>query len=119
MPQHARRRLTRRDVFRRTAVGGLGLRPHVTTAFANGRPRVRINDWVSTVPTPAKEPTTRSLTVGSYRGNNHTYSYAILASAWVNSPGSYQELTLDIVSGSGGSAYLSPGVPYDAIELLL
>jgi len=57
--------------------------------------------------------------VGSYRGNNHTYSYAILASAWVNSPGSYQELTLDIVSGSGGSAYLSPGVPYDAIELLL
>jgi len=90
----------------------------VTTAFANGRPRVRVNDWVSAVPTPAKEPTTRSLTVGSYRGNNHTYSYAIPASAWVNSPEAYQELTLDIVSGSGGTTYLSPGVSYDAIELL-
>ncbi|WP_030044590.1 rhamnogalacturonan lyase B N-terminal domain-containing protein [Streptomyces resistomycificus] len=90
----------------------------VTTAFANGRPRVRVNDWVSAVPAPTKEPSTRSLTVGSYRGNNHTYSYAVPASAWVRSPDAYQELTLDIVSGSGGSAYLSPGVSYDAIELL-
>ncbi|MEV0739924.1 polysaccharide lyase family protein, partial [Streptomyces sp. NPDC050549] len=90
----------------------------ITTAFANGRPRVRVNDWVSTVPTSAKEPATRSLTVGSYRGNNHTYSYAIPAGAWTQSPDSYQELTLDIVSGSGGNAYLSPGVSYDAIELL-
>jgi rhamnogalacturonan endolyase len=90
----------------------------ITTAFANGRPRVRINDWVSAVPAPAKEPTTRSLTVGSYRGNNHTYSYAVPASAWVKSVDAYQELTIDIVSGSGGSAYLSPGVSYDVVELL-
>ena len=90
----------------------------ITTAFANGRPRVRVNDWVSAVPAHAKEPTTRSLTVGSYRGNNHTYSYAVPASAWIKSPDAYQELTLDIVSGSGGSAYLSPGVSYDVIELL-
>ncbi|MER5806331.1 rhamnogalacturonan lyase B N-terminal domain-containing protein [Streptomyces mirabilis] len=90
----------------------------ITTAFANGRPRVRVNDWVSAVPASAKEPTTRSLTVGSYRGNNHTYSYTVPASAWVKSPDDYQELTLDIVSGSGGSAYLSPGVSYDVVEML-
>ncbi|WP_128434988.1 rhamnogalacturonan lyase B N-terminal domain-containing protein [Streptomyces cyaneus] len=90
----------------------------ITTAFANGRPRIGVNDWVSALPAPAKEPTTRSLTVGSYRGNNHTYSYAVPASAWLKSPDTYQELTLDIVSGSGGSAYLSAGVSYDVIELL-
>ncbi|WP_328744216.1 polysaccharide lyase family protein [Streptomyces sp. NBC_00285] len=90
----------------------------VTTAFANGRPRIRVNDWLSAVPTSAGEPTTRSLTVGSYRGNNHTYRYAIPASAWTKSPDAYQELTLDIVSGSGSSAYLSPGVAYDVVELL-
>ena len=90
----------------------------ITTAFANGRPRVRVNDWISAVPASAGEPTTRSLTVGSYRGNNHTYSYAIPASAWINSPDAYQELTLDIVSGSGSTAYLSPGVSYDVVELL-
>jgi rhamnogalacturonan endolyase len=56
--------------------------------------------------------------VGSYRGNNHTYSYAIPASAWIKSATAYQELTIDIVSGSGGTAYLSPGVSYDAIELV-
>ncbi|MDQ0762514.1 rhamnogalacturonan lyase B N-terminal domain-containing protein [Streptomyces canus] len=107
--------------FRLTAqqlASGHTLNIAITTAFANGRPRVRVNDWVSAVPAPAKEPTTRSLTVGSYRGNNHTYSYAVPASAWVKSPDAYQELTLDIVSGSGGSAYLSPGVSYDVIELL-
>lgn len=90
----------------------------ITTAFANGRPRIRVNNWLSAVPQPAKEPTTRSLTVGSYRGNNHTYSYAIPASAWTKSADAYQELTIDIVSGSGGTAYLSPGVSYDAIELM-
>ncbi|KOU59831.1 rhamnogalacturonase B precursor [Streptomyces sp. MMG1533] len=90
----------------------------ITTAFANGRPRIRVNDWVSALPAPAKEPMTRSLTVGSYRGNNHTYRYAVPASAWVKSPDSYQEVTLDIVSGSGGGAYLSAGVSYDVIELL-
>ncbi|MDQ0717835.1 hypothetical protein QFZ55_007287 [Streptomyces luteogriseus] len=62
----------------------------ITTAFANGRPRIRVNDWVSTVPAPTKEPTTRSLTGGSHRGNNHTYSYAIPASAWTKSATAYQ-----------------------------
>jgi rhamnogalacturonan endolyase len=106
-------RLTRQQL-----ASGHTLNIGITTAFANGRPRIRVNDWVSAVPAPTKEPTTRSLTVGSYRGNNHTYSYAIPASAWIKSTGAYQELTIDIVSGSGGTAYLSPGVSYDAIELV-
>ena len=90
----------------------------ITTAFANGRPRITVNDWASALPAPAKEPTTRSLTVGSYRGTNHTYSYTVPASAWIKSADTYQELTIHIVSGSGGSAYLSPGVSYDVVELL-
>jgi subtilisin family serine protease len=106
-------RLTREQL-----ASGHTLNIGITTAFANGRPRIRVNDWVSAVPEPAKEPTTRSLTAGSYRGNNHTYSYAVPASARIKSATAYQELTIDIVSGSGGTAYLSPGVSYDAIELV-
>ncbi|MFM9594846.1 rhamnogalacturonan lyase B N-terminal domain-containing protein [Streptomyces scabiei] len=106
-------RLTREQL-----ASGHTLNIGITTAFAKGRPRIRVNDWVSTVPVPAEEPTTRSLTVGSYRGNNHTYGYAIPASAWVRSADAYQELTIDIVSGSGGPGFLSPGVSYDVIELV-
>jgi rhamnogalacturonan endolyase len=36
----------------------------------------------------------------------------------VRSADAYQELTIDIVSGSGGTAFLSPGVSYDVVELV-
>ncbi|PNG17699.1 hypothetical protein [Streptomyces cahuitamycinicus] len=47
-----------------------------------------------------------------------TCSYAAPASARTKSADAHQELTTDIVRGSGGTVYLSPGVAYDALEPL-
>lgn len=87
----------------------------ITTAFLNGRPRIRLNDWTSPVPQPHPEPSTRSLTVGSYRGNNHTYGFTVPASALRTGTNT---LTVTVASGSSGSQFLSPGFAYDCVELL-
>ncbi|MEV0225131.1 rhamnogalacturonan lyase B N-terminal domain-containing protein [Streptomyces sp. NPDC050704] len=94
------------------------LRVGVTTALINGRPRVTVNDWVSAIPTAPKQPATRSLTTGSYRGNNHTFTYNVPATAWKSDTSQYNVLKLNIVSGSTGSGYLSPGTSIDCIDLL-
>ncbi len=94
------------------------LRIGVTDAFANGRPRVGVNDWVSAVPAAVTQPSTRSLTTGSYRGNNHTFTYNVPATAWKTDVSQYNVLRLSIVSGSSGTAYLSPGTSFDCVDLL-
>ncbi|MEV6381126.1 rhamnogalacturonan lyase B N-terminal domain-containing protein [Streptomyces sp. NPDC051773] len=94
------------------------LRIGVTDAFAGGRPRVSINDWASPVPAAPKQPSTRSLTTGSYRGNNHTFLYSVPASAWKSNTSEYNVLTIDIVSGSSGTGFLSPGASFDCLDLL-
>ncbi|MER6354015.1 rhamnogalacturonan lyase B N-terminal domain-containing protein [Streptomyces sp. NPDC001634] len=94
------------------------LRVGVTTAYANGRPRVSVNDWVSAVPSAPTQPSTRSLTTGSYRGNNHTFTFNVPAGAWKTDTSQYNVLKINIVSGSTGSAYLSPGTSFDCIDLL-
>ncbi|AMW13655.1 rhamnogalacturonase B precursor [Streptomyces qaidamensis] len=95
------------------------LRIGVTTAYANGRPQVTVNDtWTSAIPAPPTQPDTRSLTNGSYRGNNHTFSYSVPASAWKTDAGQYNVLRIDVVSGSGTTGYLSAGTAIDAIDLL-
>jgi rhamnogalacturonan endolyase len=91
----------------------------VTTAYANGRPQISVNDtWTSAMPTPPTQPSTRSLTVGSCRGNNHTFSYSVPASAWRTDTSRYNMLRIDVVSGSGTTGYLSAGTAIDAIDLL-
>ncbi|MDX3385007.1 rhamnogalacturonan lyase B N-terminal domain-containing protein [Streptomyces niveiscabiei] len=90
------------------------LRIGVTDAFAGGRPRVTVNGWTSAVPAAPAQPSTRSLTTGSYRGNNHTFTYTIPASALAVD----NVLTLNIVSGSSGETFLSPGTSFDCIDLL-
>ncbi|MER5596743.1 rhamnogalacturonan lyase B N-terminal domain-containing protein [Streptomyces sp. NPDC002265] len=96
------------------------LRIGVTTAYANGRPQVVVNDtWTSAVPSPPTQPSTRSLTVGSYRGNNHTFTYSVPASAWLTDTGAYNTLKIYVASGSGTTSYLSAGTSVDAIDLLV
>ncbi|MBA2947758.1 rhamnogalacturonan lyase B N-terminal domain-containing protein [Streptomyces himalayensis] len=96
------------------------LRIGVTTAFSNGRPQVVVNDaWTSAIPSPPTQPSTRSLTCGSYRGNNHTFTYSIPASAWRTDTSQYNTLKINVVSGSGSTGYLSAGTSVDAIDLLL
>ncbi len=88
----------------------------ISTAFLNGRPRATVNSWTSSIPTAAGEPGTRSLTVGSYRGNNHSYSWTVPASAL---KAGANTLVVHVVSGSTGTGYLSPGFAYDCVELLV
>ncbi|MFF8972884.1 rhamnogalacturonan lyase B N-terminal domain-containing protein [Streptomyces sp. NPDC014995] len=95
------------------------LRIGVTTAYANGRPQVVVNNaWTSSIPTPPTQPNTRSLTNGSYRGNNHTFSYSVPASAWLTDTSQYNVLKINVVSGSGTTGFLSAGTSIDAIDLL-
>ncbi|MFF3736030.1 rhamnogalacturonan lyase B N-terminal domain-containing protein [Streptomyces sp. NPDC002566] len=95
------------------------LRIGVTTAYANGRPQVVVNDvWTSAIPSPPTQPNTRSLTNGSYRGNNHTFTYSVPASAWLTDTGRYNVLRINVVSGSGTTGFLSAGTSIDAIDLL-
>lgn len=96
------------------------LRIGVTTAFLNGRPQVTVNDsWVSAIPSPPAQPATRSLTNGSYRGNNHTFTYSVPASAWRTDPSQYNVLRLNVVSGSTGAGFLSAGTALDCVDLLV
>ncbi|MCT9075440.1 rhamnogalacturonan lyase B N-terminal domain-containing protein [Streptomyces fulvoviolaceus] len=95
------------------------LRIGVTTAYANGRPQVVVNDtWTSAIPSPPTQPSTRSLTNGSYRGNNYTFTYSVPASAWLTDTSQYNTLKINVVSGSGSTSYLSAGTSIDAIDLL-
>ena len=91
------------------------LRVGITTAYAGGRPKAQMNAWVSANPAASTQPSSRTLTVGSYRGNNTMYTFAIPASAFVIGENT---LTLTAISGSSGTTYLSPGYSYDAVDLL-
>ena len=100
------------------AAGAHTLRVGVTTAYINARPQVTVNDWVSAIPAPPTQPTTRDLTTGSYRGNNHTFVFNVPSSAWSSDATQYNVLKINVVSGSTGSGFLSPGTSFDCIDLL-
>ena len=87
----------------------------ITTAYAGGRPRITVNNWTSSIPSASSQPSTRNLTVGTYRGNNKIYTYSVPASAL---QAGTNTLTLSIVSGSSGDSWLSPGVAYDAVDFI-
>ncbi|GAA4945995.1 hypothetical protein [Actinoplanes utahensis] len=48
-----------------------------------------------------------------------TLTYAILASAFQTDTSQWNILRLSVVSGSSGDTYLSPGVAFDCIDLLV
>jgi rhamnogalacturonan endolyase len=86
----------------------------ITTAYANARPRITVNSWTSAIPVISTQPSTRTLTIGTYRGNNFTYSFSVPASAFVAGTNT---LTITPVSGSGGTGYLSAGYSFDCVDL--
>lgn len=90
------------------------LRIGITAAYASGRPQVTLNGWSSATPAASTQPSSRSLTIGTYRGNNTTFSYAIPASAFVAGSNT---LTINVASGSSGTTFLSPGFGVDCIDL--
>ncbi len=87
----------------------------ITAAYAGGRPQITVNSWTSAAPSPSSQPSSRSLTIGTYRGNNTLYTYAVPASAFVAGSNT---MTITVISGSGAlSDWLSPAVSYDCVEM--
>lgn len=96
-------------------INGLKVRIGTTCAYISARPRITVNSWTSSFSSAPSQPNTRSITVGSYRGNNYLYTFSIPSSAVV-----VGENTLYIypVSGSSDSGpWLSANWPYDCVEL--
>ncbi len=87
----------------------------ITTAYNNGRPSVTINGHALSSPGASTQPGDRSLTTGTYRGNNTTFSWSIPASDFVTGQNT---LTITPISGSSDlSAWLSASWSYDCVEL--
>ena len=87
----------------------------ITTAFAGGRPAIQVNNWSSPLAAPSEQPDSRGLTIGTYRGNNARFTFAVPARALVAGTNT---MTINVISGSSGATYLSPAFAYDAIDML-
>jgi rhamnogalacturonan endolyase len=94
----------------------LTLRAGITCAYAGGRPKPTVNSYSpGSNPSPSSQPSSRSLTIGTYRGNNWLYTFTIPATAFVIGQ---NILTLNTISGSGSIGnFLNPACAFDAIEL--
>lgn len=101
--------------LRKSQIGNYQLRVGTTVAYAGLRPRAQVNGWVSANPPAPTQPKTRTLTVGTYRGNNNLYTFDIPASELVVGQNT---VTLTGISGSSGTLYLSPGFAYDAVDFI-
>jgi len=87
----------------------------ITDAYNNGRPSVTINGHALSNPGASSQPNSRSFTVGSYRGNNTTFSWSIPAADFVSGANS---MVITPISGSSDlSAWLSAAFSYDCLEL--
>jgi rhamnogalacturonan endolyase len=107
--------LTIRFNLRQSQIAPLTLRAGITVAYSGGRPKAQVNGWISANPAASTQPKTRTLTVGTYRGNNTMYTFNIPASELVVGE---NVLTLTAISGTAGTAFLSPGFAWDAIDLI-
>ncbi|SEL77630.1 rhamnogalacturonan endolyase [Roseateles sp. YR242] len=85
----------------------------LTTSYLGARPQITVNGWSSTLPAAPSQPKTRSLTVGTYRGNNTLYTYTVPASALVVGTNT---LTISLNTGSTGDGWLSPAAAIDAVD---
>ena len=74
-----------------------------------------VNGHATTNPGASSQPDSRSVTIGTYRGNNTTFSYSIPAADFVSGANT---ITITPISGSSDlSAWLSAGWSYDCVEL--
>lgn len=90
----------------------------ITQAYINGRPTIAVNDWAARLPGATTQASTRSLTTGTYRGNNAKLEFTVPSSAFKQSTSEWQILKISIVTGSSGTKYLSGGVSFDALDML-
>jgi rhamnogalacturonan endolyase len=101
--------------LRKSQIAPLTLRAGITVAQSGGRPKAQVNGWVSANPAASSQPSSRSITLGSFRGNNTMYTFNIPATELVVGENT---ITLSAISGSAGTQYLSPAYAYDAVDLI-
>ena len=78
-------------------------------------PSVVVNGHATTNPGASSQPDSRSITIGTYRGNNTVFTYSIPASSFVSGQNT---LTITPISGSSDlSPFLSAAWVYDCVEL--
>lgn len=88
----------------------------ITAAYNNGRPSITVNGHTLSNPAASSQPNSRSFTIGTYRGNNTTFSWNVPASYFVNGSNT---ITITPISGSSDLGnWLSAGWVYDCVELL-
>jgi rhamnogalacturonan endolyase len=87
-----------------------------TSAYAGGRPVISVNgSFTSNTPAASTQPDSRSVTIGTYRGNDTTYTYAVPANAFVAGTNT---MTISVASGSSDlGTWLSANWAYDVVEL--
>lgn len=93
----------------------LTVRIGITAAQAGGRPKIRLNEWEARNPPPSKQPDSRAITIGTYRGNNTTYTFEVPAAAFV---GGTNRLSIFPISGQTSRGFLSPGYAIDCVDLV-
>lgn len=87
----------------------------ITTAYNNGRPSVTINGHSLSNPGASTQPGDRSMTTGTYRGNNATFTWTVPAGDFVTGSNT---LVISPISGSSDlGAWLSASWAYDCVEL--
>lgn len=86
----------------------------ISAAYGGGRPQITVNNWTSAAPSASNQPSSRSLTIGTYRGNNALYTFSVPSSAFVSGT---NRMTISVISGSSGTGFLSPGYSYDCVEM--
>jgi rhamnogalacturonan endolyase len=90
------------------------LRIGITTAYNNGRPQPTINGNTLAGPGIPTQPEDRSLTTGTYRGNNDMFTWSIPSSDLVAGTNT---LTMTPISGSSDlSTWLSASYSFDCID---
>jgi rhamnogalacturonan endolyase len=87
----------------------------ITCAYNNGRPQATINGHTLSSPGASSQPNSRSITVGTYRGNNTTFTWTVPAADFLTGANT---LTITPISGNSDlSAWLSASWAYDCVEL--
>lgn len=81
------------------------IRIATTLAFAGGRPGVSVNGYACATPAAPTAIDSRGVTRGAYRGYGEVYDCAIPAGNLVKGANT---VSISVVSGSSGDAYLSP-----------
>ncbi len=90
------------------------IRIGITAAYEGGRPKIGVNSWSSSNPSGSSQPASRSLTIGTYRGNNTTYTFTVPSSALIAGTNT---LYIIPISGSGSSGYLAAGYSVDCVDM--